>query len=398
MARYDIGGMLARSGVSQGQQIASGFGKFGEGLGGLLTGVGTGLASRRERKDKEATAQEAQALLQKYANNPAQLNALGQKYATEGNDALSKVFLDAAKATTQRQVAGLEEAGAEATRRAEGAREQQQLREAINAARQRGDTNAVRALSSRAMSASEYLNSLATKTEDNYKVVGNRIFDTSTGEYVEPKTVADLLPLSSLKDAVTPESLVEYAKTGDKTVLQAKEEEEVSKDIVAQLSATDTVLETVDKALGLTDDYWVAGYDIAKILPLPTDAKQMESYVKTLKANLAFDRLQKMRNDSKTGGALGQVSNIELDLLQSSVAALDQGSKNFKEQLATVRRQYENFINSLLGQEPNDPKYIKDPDTGKLYYKLGNDYIDLEEASKTNRFNLSPDPRTGGEF
>lgn len=398
MARYDIGGMLARSGESQGQQIASGFGKFGEGLGGLLTGVGTGLASRRERKDKEATAQEAQALLQKYANNPAQLNALGQKYATEGNDALSKVFLDAAKATTQRQVAGLEEAGAEATRRAEGAREQQQLREAINAARQRGDTNAVRALSSRAMSASEYLNSLATKTEDNYKVVGNRIFDTSTGEYVEPKTVADLLPLSSLKDAVTPESLVEYAKTGDKTVLQAKEEEEVSKDIVAQLSATDTVLETVDKALGLTDDYWVAGYDIAKILPLPTDAKQMESYVKTLKANLAFDRLQKMRNDSKTGGALGQVSNIELDLLQSSVAALDPGSKNFKEQLATVRRQYENFRNSLLGQEPNDPKYIKDPDTGKLYYKLGNDYIDLEEASKTNRFNLSPDPRTGGEF
>lgn len=398
MARYDIGGMLARSGQAQGQQIASGFEQFGTGLGSMLTGIGTGLASRRERKEQEAAAQEAQALLQQYANDPAQLNALGQKYATEGNDALSKLFLDAAKTANQRQVAVLEEAGAQITATTEAARKKGQLRDALMAAREREDTNAVRALSNRSMDPSEYLNSLATKTEDNYKVVGNRIFDTSTGEYVEPKTVADLLPLSALKDAVTPESLVEYAKTGDKTVLQAKEEDEVSKDIVAQLSATDTVLETVDKALGLTDDYWVAGYDIAKILPLPTDAKQMESYVKTLKANLAFDRLQKMRNDSKTGGALGQVSNIELDLLQSSVAALDPGSKNFKEQLATVRRQYENFRNSLLGQEPNDPKYIKDPDTGKLYYKLGNDYIDLEEASKTNRFNLSPDPRTGGEF
>lgn len=397
---YDIGGMLARSGQAQGQQIASGFQQFGQGLGGLFSGVTRGLQKRQERKDQEAAAQEAQALLQQYANNPAQLNALGQKYATEGNDALSKLFLDAAKMATQKQVAGLEQAGAEATRRAEGAREEQQLREALKTARERERPDEIRALTTRSISPSEYLAGQATKEPvDRYKVAGNIIFDTSTGEYVEPQTVADLLPLSSLKDAVTPESLVEYAKTGDKTVLKAKEEEEeVSGDIVGQLISTDTVLETVDKALGLTDDYWVAGYDLAKLAPLPTDAKQMDGYVKTLQANLAFDRLQKMRDASKTGGALGQVSNIELGLLQSSVAALDPGSKNFKEQLATVRRQYENFRNSLLGQAPNDPRYIKDPDTGKLYYKLGDNYIDLEEASKTNRFNLSPDPRTGGEF
>ncbi len=386
-----IASMLAQSGANIGQQIGAPISAFGQGLGGMLT-------ARKEKQREEAAAQEAQALLQKYANNPAQLNAIGQKYATEGNDALSKLFLDAAKMATQKQVAGLEEAGAEATRRAEGAREEQQLREALKTARERERPDEIRALTTRSISPSEYLAGQATKEPvDRYKVVGNIIFDTSTGEYVEPQTVADLLPLSSLKDAVTPESLVEYAKTGDKTVLRAKEEEEeVSKDIVGQLISTDTVLETVDKALGLTDDYWVAGYDIAKLIPLPTDAKQMESYVNTLKANLAFDRLQKMRDASKTGGALGQVSNIELGLLQSSVATLDPGSKNFKEQLATVRRQYENFRNSLLGQAPNDPRYIPDPATGKLYYKLGDDYIDLEEASKTGQFNLSPSPKTGG--
>lgn len=166
MARYDIGGMLARSGQAQGQQIASGFQQFGTGLGSMLTGVGTGLASRRERKDKEAAAQEAQALLQKYANNPAQLNALGQKYATEGNDALSKLFLDAAKTANQRQVAVLEEAGAQITATTEAARKKGQLRDALMAAREREDTNAVRALSNRSMSASEYLKSLATKTPE----------------------------------------------------------------------------------------------------------------------------------------------------------------------------------------------------------------------------------------
>ena len=189
MARYDIGGMLARSGQAQGQQIASGFEQFGKGLGSMLTGVGTGLASRRERKDKEATAQEAQALLQKYANNPAQLNALGQKYATEGNDALSKLFLDAAKTANQRQVAVLEEAGAQITATTEAARKKGQLRDALMAAREREDTNAVRALSNRSMDPSEYLKSLAESKKGSeakgYKVEKDVIIDGKEQSVVE---------------------------------------------------------------------------------------------------------------------------------------------------------------------------------------------------------------------
>jgi len=389
---YDIGGMLARAGQAQGQQIASGFQQFGQGLGGLFSGVTRGLQKRQERKEREETAQEVQQLLQQYANNPAQLNAMGQKYASEGNNEMAALFFDAAKSAVQKETAGQQrgiQGGLMAiTQAASRGTPLEDLQEAQRSVISLGGTaEDIR---------SAYQSGLK-KPEDNYKVVGNRIFDTSTGEYVEPKTVAELLPLSALKDAVTPESLVEYAKTGDKTLLKAKEEGgDVSDELVGQLLSTDTVLDTVDKAMGLTDDYWVVGYDIAKLAPLPTDAKQMEGYVNTLKANLAFDRLQKMRDASKTGGALGQVSNIELGLLQSSVAALDPGSKNFKEQLATVRRQYENFRNSLLGQAPNDPRYIKDPDTGKLYYKLGDEYIDLEEASKTGQFSLSANPKTGG--
>jgi len=95
---YDIGGMLARSGQAQGQQIASGFQQMGQGLGGMLSAVNKGLEARGARIEKEKTAEEVQKLLQQNANNPAQLNALGQKYASEGNNEMAQLFFDAAKA------------------------------------------------------------------------------------------------------------------------------------------------------------------------------------------------------------------------------------------------------------------------------------------------------------
>jgi len=100
MRNYDIGGMLARSGESIGQQISQGVDRFGQGIGGLMTGVGKGIEARGARIKKEETAQEVQQLLQQNANNPAQLNSLGQKYASEGKNEMAKLFFDAAKAAT----------------------------------------------------------------------------------------------------------------------------------------------------------------------------------------------------------------------------------------------------------------------------------------------------------
>ena len=47
--------------------------------------------------------------------------------------------------------------------------------------------------------------------------------------------------------------------------------------------------------------------------------------LKTIKANIGFDRLQQMRNSSPTGGALGQVTEMENKLLQATVASMEQG-------------------------------------------------------------------------
>ena len=239
-----------------------------------------------------------------------------------------------------------------------------------------------------AADAIELYNNLAPPIKtagDKYKVVpGRGVFNTETGQLVDLGSVAEDLKLSDLRQVATPESVIEYIQGGDKNVLVALGDEEKDKNTAkmrSALTSTDGVLTTIDQALGLTEDYWVVGYDLAKYAPVPTDAKQMETYVKNLTAHLAFDRLQEMRDNSKTGGALGQVSERELDLLGSSVANLDPASKNFPEQLAVVRRQYENFRNGLLGLDPDDPKYVRKGDI--LYYEESpGKFIDLNALAE----------------
>lgn len=62
---------------------------------------------------------------------------------------------------------------------------------------------------------------------------------------------------------------------------------------------------------------------ISKAVP-GTPAFNLAQTILTIKANVGFDRLQQMRDNSPTGGALGQVAVQELDALQSSIANLNQ--------------------------------------------------------------------------
>lgn len=59
-----------------------------------------------------------------------------------------------------------------------------------------------------------------------------------------------------------------------------------------------------------------------------TAAKDLSSLTTTIKANIGFDRLQRMREESPTGGALGQVAVQELEALQSTLGNLDNSQSN----------------------------------------------------------------------
>lgn len=69
-----------------------------------------------------------------------------------------------------------------------------------------------------------------------------------------------------------------------------------------------------------------------------TDAANARALLATLKSQIGFGVLQEMRNNSKTGGALGAVSDAEGKRLENNLAALDttQGVDQFKKQLHEI--------------------------------------------------------------
>lgn len=98
-----------------------------------------------------------------------------------------------------------------------------------------------------------------------------------------------------------------------------------------------------------------------------TQAKEIETMTKTLSANEAFGSLQKMRDNSKTGGALGSISERELDLLMSDARNLDPSSPNFKEALQVIKRKYQRVLDIEMGPAGGSDNYVKG-DNGEILY------------------------------
>lgn len=157
----------------------------------------------------------------------------------------------------------------------------------------------------------------------------------------------------------------------------------------SDLAAVDNVLLTVTEARELSKDPTGTGvlYNIAS-LGIGTSARELAGKISTLQSTLAFDRLQKMRDNSKTGGALGQVSNIELQLLQNSLTALDPivGKEAFEKQLQKVEKHYNNFRKALLGQ-PVDIDWSQPAYKGKTTVVDGVRYM-LDPTDPTKIFSI----------
>jgi len=75
-------------------------------------------------------------------------------------------------------------------------------------------------------------------------------------------------------------------------------------------------------------------------------ARALKEAIATLQANVAFATLQEMRNNSKTGGALGNVSDTEIKLLYSKLGSLD--NLNDAKQLLTTFREIKYNANEAL--------------------------------------------------
>lgn len=135
-------------------------------------------------------------------------------------------------------------------------------------------------------------------------------------------------------------------------------------------------LDTINVIMDNAEDVGEWEYLVAQYLP-GTKSKDIKVNLQNLFAKISFDRLQRMRNESKTGGALGNVSNFEIGLLQNSLKALDPEAPSFKDNLKKVKQHYETIMMLYSGNEKQaldyietNPNYVVTP-SGAIYHKAG---------------------------
>lgn len=131
----------------------------------------------------------------------------------------------------------------------------------------------------------------------------------------------------------------------------AKREKQIQGSIASAERVLGTVRGAIDRVGSTT-----AGFGGSTLAKIPgTSARDLASDVETIKANLGFDRLQQMRDESPTGGALGAIAVQELVALQSTVASLDtaQSPEQLKRNLKKIDQHYTNWLKTMKGEKPS---------------------------------------------
>lgn len=119
-------------------------------------------------------------------------------------------------------------------------------------------------------------------------------------------------------------------------------------------------LEMADRTIGVIDEIVPkinvatagAGGALSMLVP-GSPGYNMKVQLENIKANLGFEQLTALRAASPTGGALGQVSDLENKMLQASVANLDQyqSDEQLRQNLATVRLHLDNVRKLIRGEK-----------------------------------------------
>lgn len=133
-----------------------------------------------------------------------------------------------------------------------------------------------------------------------------------------------------------------------------------AKDLPPPVIENPTVTSNIDALIPQLDEdmaSWlpsnVAGFGGKILSNIPgSDAYDFNARIETIKANIGFDKLQAMRDASPTGGALGQVSEMELKQLNASMGNLDigQSPEQLRKNLMAVRAQYIRTIRAIEAQ------------------------------------------------
>jgi hypothetical protein len=142
-----------------------------------------------------------------------------------------------------------------------------------------------------------------------------------------------------------PDGSVRAIVGGPQDIAQIDKKRKQVTTITSRLGDLQAFENSLDTALKLASPKTtgLVGKGLAMIPGEP--AYDLASSLESITAGLAFDKLQDMRNNSPTGGALGNVSNQELTSLKTAIANLKQSQsyEQFVKNLKDVKTRYANI-------------------------------------------------------
>ena len=155
---------------------------------------------------------------------------------------------------------------------------------------------------------------------------------------------------------------IEHIKKGEGYLIGLQKSRPKARGAVNTLKMKgEKVAAIIADALPLAKSMFAAGPGAMLSSVWNTDSRKLAGLLTNLKAVIGFDTLAEMRANSPTGGALGQVSNIEINLLQAVQGTLDQG-------------QQELLIRSLTDIKGNYPRLLSWAEE-----RFKEQYVPLEE-------------------
>lgn len=401
---YDIGGMLARSGQTVGQSIGGGFADLGAGIG---SGIGGMLTRRREKQAAQNAQEQFQQILGAYRNNPNELRAQAQTMvaSTDANlQRLGKMLIEEANRIQGVQAKAEEKRVAATTGRGKGElmalannpqfdimdQKQQdgylRMANAYGVSREDAMTIALEAKKSRTEGGSSFrqevfdptsntMRQINFLTDKSGRVIGQQVLGASSGPEKPEISIQkeegifyifeDGVPVSEYESRAAAEAAAREKNKANEAILAAQR---------VQLSIADA------QAMLANADSDVGGWkQLLKILP-ETEARRFENYLTSIKANVGFDQLLSIKD---AGSTLGQVSNIENLLLQSTIDSLD--GLMSKEDLMQALNKIDAYYTSLITKAKFGPDAkLKDwagsvdwtqPEFARMYEQQGGEII-----------------------
>lgn len=148
----------------------------------------------------------------------------------------------------------------------------------------------------------------------------------------------------------SPNSMKEKARSEQ---AKSKSEEAESMQLSAaesSLANAQVTLSNIEQAMKQSEGFFATGLPGQVLQDIGgRDAHDLKQTITQLKSTIGFERLQKMRDQSPTGGALGQVSQMELQQLNSALGSLEvsQSEEQLKRNLQVVKDVYSKILGEM---------------------------------------------------